>query len=183
VEFLCSPCFVNVLIRRTYVVTSVVNLAQSRRETPLPLQRRRRMNYILAVELGIRTNWAQHSYCSRYLAPHSCCSRYLAPHSCCSRYLAPHSCCSRHLRCWLIGTHQSVPFAVPVVWTEQQDHLTDCQLCFTKMGGNNSKATRNVVYPSIPSTLRPVEHDDSLPIPKPPQQSTVHEEERTSTSQ
>ena len=31
-----------------------------------------------------------------------------ALHSCCSR-------CSRYLCCWLIGMHQSIPFAVPVV--------------------------------------------------------------------
>jgi hypothetical protein len=38
-----------------------------------------------------------------------------------------------------------------------------------------------IVYPSIPSALRPVEHDDSLQIPNPPQQRTLHEEEPTST--
>ena len=34
--------------------TSVVNLPNSRRQNPLPLQHRKRMNYILAVKLGIR---------------------------------------------------------------------------------------------------------------------------------
>jgi len=73
------------------------------------------MNDILAVKLGIRTNWA----------PHACCSR-----------------CSRYLRCWLIGTHQSVPFAFPVLWREQQGHLTERYFCFTKIDGHNRKATR-----------------------------------------
>jgi len=75
-----------------------------------------------------------------------------------------------------------VPFTVPVVWREQQDHLTDCYFCFTKIVGHNSKATHNVGYPNSPSVLRPVEHDDSLPIHKPPEQWTVHEEEPASTS-
>jgi hypothetical protein len=35
---------------------------------------------------------------------------------------------------------------------------------------------------NIPSAPRPVEHDDSLPVPKPPQQWTLHEEETASTS-
>jgi hypothetical protein len=37
-------------------------------------------------------------------------------------------------------------------------------------------------YPNISSALRPVKHDDSLPVPEPPQQWTLHEEELTSTS-
>jgi len=115
-----------------------------------------RMNDILAVKLGIRTEWS----------PHTCCIR-----------------CSRYLRCWLIGPHLSVLFAVPIVWIEQQDHLTDCYFCFTKIGGHNSKATHNVGFPNSPSVLRPVEHDDSLPIHKSPHQWTVNEKEPTSTSQ
>jgi hypothetical protein len=75
-----------------------------------------------------------------------------------------------------------VPFAFPVVWREEKDHLNFCYFCVTKIDGHNSKATHNVGYSNIPSALRPVEHDDSLSIPKPPQQLTVHEEETTSTS-
>jgi hypothetical protein len=40
----------------------------------------------------------------------------------------------------------------------------------------------NVVYPNIPSAPRPVTHDDSPPIRKPPRQWTLHEEETTSNS-
>ena len=92
---------------------------------------------------------------------------------------APHLCCtrgSRCLRCWLIGMHQSVPVAVPVVWWEQKDHLSDCYFCLTKIDGHNFKSKLTIVYPNIPSAPRRVEHDDSLPNPKPPQQWTVHEE-------
>ena len=51
-----------------------------------------------------------------------------------------------------------------------------------KTDGHNSKYKSTIVYRSIPSAIRPVEHDDSLPVPKPPQQWTLHEEEPTSTS-
>ena len=74
-----------------------------------------------------------------------------------------------------------MPFAVPVVWREQTDHLTDCSFCLTIIVGHISKSKHTIVYPNIPSALRPVEHDDSLPIPKPPQQLTLHEKEPTST--
>jgi hypothetical protein len=68
-----------------------------------------------------------------------------------------------------------------MVWKEQMDHLSDCYLCLTKIDGHNSKSKRTIIYPSIPSALRPVKHDDSLPVSKPPQQWTL-QEELTSTS-
>jgi len=55
-------------------------------------------------------------------------------------------------------------------------------ICFTKIDGHNSKATHNVGYPNSPSALRPVKHDDSLPVHKPLEQWIVHEEEPISTS-
>jgi hypothetical protein len=75
-----------------------------------------------------------------------------------------------------------MPFAVPMVWREQKDHLTDCYFCLTKIYGHNYKSKHTTVYPNIPSALRPVKHDNFLPVPKPPQQWTLHEEELTSTS-
>ena len=69
-----------------------------------------------------------------------------ALHSCCSR-------CSRYLRCWLIGMHQSVRFAVPVVWWKQKDHLSDCYF-LTKIDGHNSKSKHAIIYPNIPSAVR-----------------------------
>ena len=112
------------------------------------------MNYILAVSGGQDKSWAQHSYCSR---------------------------CSRYLDGWLSGTHQSMPFAAPMVWMEQKDHLSNCYFCWTKIDGHNSKSKHTVANPIVHSAIRPVEHDDSLPIPKSPQKHTLYEEP-TSTS-
>jgi hypothetical protein len=69
-----------------------------------------------------------------------------------------------------------------MVWREQNDHLTDCYFCLTEIHGHNSKSKHTIIYANIPSTLRPVKHEDSLPVPKPPQQWTLHEEALTSTS-
>jgi len=63
-----------------------------------------------------------------------------------------------------------------VVWREQQDHFTLCYFCSTTVDDHNSKSIHTVVYPNIPLALRPVEHDNSLPISKPPQQRTLHED-------
>jgi hypothetical protein len=97
---------------------------------------------------------------------------------------APRSCCricSRYLRGWLIGTHQLLHLAVSVACREQKDQLTDCYFCLTKIDGHYSKCKHTTTYPKILSALRPVKHDDSLPIPKPPQRWILHEE-LTSTS-
>ena len=97
-----------------------------------------------------------------------------APRSSCSR-------CSWYLRGWLISTHQSLPFAVPMLWKEHKHHLTDCYCCLAKIDAHNSGSKRTIVYPNIPSALWPVVHDGSLPVAKPPQQLTLHEEELTNT--
>jgi len=68
---------------------------------------------------------------------------------------------------WLAHWHSPInAFHSPVVWREQKDHHTDCYFCLTKIDGHNSKP----------------KHDNPLPIPKPPQQWTLLEEEATSTS-
>ena len=42
--------------------------------------------------------------------------------------------CVRFLPGWVNGTHQ-MPFSVPMVWTEQKDHSSDCHSCFTNITG------------------------------------------------
>jgi len=75
-----------------------------------------------------------------------------------------------------------MPSAVPVVSEEQKDHPTDFYFCITKIDGHNSKSKHTIVSHSFLSGLRPVEHENSLPVPKPPQYCTLHEEEPTNTS-
>ena len=45
---------------------------------------------------------------------------------------APHICCSRcfsYLTRWSKGKMKSLPFGIPMIWRESQDHLTDCYFC------------------------------------------------------
>ena len=60
-------------------------------------------------------------------------------------------------------------FAVWMVWRKQKNHLTVWYFCLTKIGSHNSKSKYTIVYPNIPSDLRSVEPDNSLPVPKSPQ--------------
>jgi hypothetical protein len=59
-----------------------------------------------------------------------------------------------------------MPFAVLVIWRAGSSYRL--LLLFNKNKWPKLKYT--IVYPNIPSTLRPGKHDDSLPIPKPSQQ-------------
>lgn len=98
-----------------------------------------------------------------------------APKVCCSS-------CSRTLTGWLKGTHKSMPFAVPMVWREPRNHVDDCYFCITNIKGITSKTKRSIQYPNIPSAMRPVPHDDSLPIPQPPDSYTLDSESHSGST-
>jgi hypothetical protein len=76
--------------------------------------------------------------------------------------------CSRTLAGWLKGTHKSLPFAVLMVWLEPKDCLKGCYFCMTKITGFSRFSMQRIKYPNIPFVLRPVRHDDSMPLPKLP---------------
>ena len=84
-----------------------------------------------------------------------------APHVCCL------DCCNR-LNKWFAGGKPTLSFAVPMVWREQKDHVTDCYFCLTDTQGFRHKTRKKILYPSLPSAIRPVAHSDQLPVPKPP---------------
>jgi len=108
------------------------------------------MNYILVVKLGIRTIVGHHIHAAVDVR---------------NIYVASS-----------LALTNTLPFAVPFVWRKRKDHLTDCN-CLTKIDGHNSGSKHTVVYPIIPSAPGPVEHDGSVPVPKPPQQLTLHAQE------
>jgi len=88
--------------------------------------------------------------------------------------------CASNLRKWLHGSGTLVLFAVPLVWREQTDHITDCYLCLTNVKGFPAKSKHAVQYPNFPSAIRPVPHD-GFPIPVPPQWDWTSADEGEST--
>ena len=66
-----------------------------------------------------------------------------------------------------------MPFAVPMVWREPKDHVTDCYFCLTNISGFSGKNKHKIKYPDVPSAIRPVPHSDELPIPTPVAISSV----------
>ena len=56
-------------------------------------------------------------------------------------------------------------FAVPVIWREQKEHITDCHFCLTKPKAYNQRNRKKILYPNLPSAIRPVLHSADLPVP------------------
>jgi len=64
-----------------------------------------------------------------------------------------------------------MPFGVPMVWRVLSNHSTDYYFCMVppiQNGISMKKEKSTLVYPNIPSAIRPVPHGDGLPVPEPP---------------
>jgi len=67
-----------------------------------------------------------------------------------------------------------MPFAIPRIWREPTNHLTDCYFYMVDVSHyRKSKDKKSIVYPSIPSSIAPVPHCKDLPIPKPPMLESI----------
>lgn len=77
-----------------------------------------------------------------------------APHICCNT-------CATNLRQWLNRKRKSMPFAVPMIWREPTDHTSNCYFCMVPPVGKgvSKKKKWTVLYPNIPSAIRPVPHE------------------------
>ena len=84
-----------------------------------------------------------------------------APHICCNR-------CRTSLLFWLDGKRKQMPFAVPMVWREQSDHVTDCYLCMTAIRRFSRKNKSKISYPVCKSAIKLVSHSPDLLVPQPP---------------
>ena len=82
-------------------------------------------------------------------------------HICCN-------CCRTSLLFWLEGKRKQMPFAVPMVWREQSDHVTDCYFCMTNIKRLFRKNKSKISYPVCRSVIKPVPDDPDLPVPQPP---------------
>ena len=80
-----------------------------------------------------------------------------APHICCNS-------CSTNFSGWLNHKKRSMPFAVPMMWWEPTNHVTDCYFCMVPplQHGTSKKKKKKCTlsYPNIPSAILPVPHGD-----------------------
>ena len=62
-----------------------------------------------------------------------------------------------------------MPFTIPRIWRKPTHHQDDCYFCMVDISKyKKSKDRKKIVYPSIPSSIAPVNHCSELPIPQPP---------------
>jgi len=94
---------------------------------------------------------------------------------------APHSVCKSCAIClggWINRKGMTMPFAVPMVWMEPSNHISDCNLYLTPpaASGMNRKKKQKIGYPNIPSAIRSVPHGEDLPVPEPPKEYNLNSE-------
>jgi hypothetical protein len=70
-----------------------------------------------------------------------------------------------------------IPFAISMVWTQPTDHVSDCCFCLISITGVIANSKHTVQYPNLPSAMRPVLHSVELPVPKPPTNMTLSDNE------
>ncbi|XP_045133075.1 uncharacterized protein LOC123517160 [Portunus trituberculatus] len=75
--------------------------------------------------------------------------------------------CWSNLDAWLRSARKSMPFAVPRVWREPKNHDDDCMIDISKY--RKVKGRKFLPYPSLPSSIALVPHDDTLLVPRPPE--------------
>lgn len=84
----------------------------------------------------------------------------------------PSVCCAQcnimgiKLTSWAKGSRH-MPFIVPMIWSEQKDHVSDCYFCQISIKGINHKSRHTVNYPNLQPAQRLIPHSNDLPVPQP----------------
>ena len=73
----------------------------------------------------------------------------------------------QNLTDWGNGKRESLPFAIPIVWREGKDHITDSYFCMINLKEINCKDKHYVQYSDVPSAIRPILHGPDLSVPNP----------------
>jgi len=68
-------------------------------------------------------------------------------------------------------------FAIPMVWRQPTDHVSDCCFCLTSITGVTAKSKHTAQYPNLPFAMRPIPHRAELPVTKPPTIMTLSDSE------
>ena len=69
-----------------------------------------------------------------------------------------------------------MPFAVPMLWRAPRSHLDHCLFVHDWHHWLLRATYTQNRTPGIPSAMRPVPHDDSMPVPEPPEEYNVDSE-------
>lgn len=76
--------------------------------------------------------------------------------------------CKATLHKWSAGNNVRFRFGQPMLGREPINHATDCYFCVTKVHQGRGIAVPKVDYADVPSTTKPIQHSENLPVPKCP---------------
>lgn len=77
------------------------------------------------------------------------------------------SSCYGWLYNWRRQKIDSMPFGVPMIWSKPDGHHADnCYACANDTYGLNRHTRSAFIYKSVYSAVRPVPHDEYLPVPE-----------------
>ena len=68
----------------------------------------------------------------------------------------------RYLRAWLNGTKKSMPYAVPMIWLKQTNHVTDCYFCQTNLIGYSIRTRQKIRHANVKSVTKPAPHTKDM---------------------
>lgn len=60
-----------------------------------------------------------------------------------------------------------------MIWREPTNHGDSCYFCTNKVAGYTANNKKDILYPNIPSAIRPIPHDPDIPVPLPPESDTL----------
>lgn len=76
--------------------------------------------------------------------------------------------CANRLRDWDKGRIESMPFGIPMIWSDPGPHDSEnCYVCANYVWGTN-RMRKIKVYKEVRSAQCPIPHSESIPIPKRP---------------
>jgi len=85
---------------------------------------------------------------------------------------------------WVKEKGRCLPFGVPMVWRVPSNHGTNCYFCMMHpiQDDMSMKKKLTIVYPNIPSAIRPAPYGDGLPVSEPPDNFSVYSDDEHSVS-
>lgn len=77
--------------------------------------------------------------------------------------------CVNQLQKWSKGVIESMPFGIPMLWSDPGEHVPDqCYVCVNNIKGLNRRKARQHEYKGVPSVQLPLPHSENVPVPKRP---------------